>query len=53
VIGYGSATSSSTGIEIGFADANGSPLAAPVYSEGAVTAWGQRMDQFLTALGAP
>jgi membrane-bound lytic murein transglycosylase B len=53
VIGLGSATSSSTGIEIGFADANGSPLAAPVYSEGAVTAWGQRMDQFLTALGAP
>ncbi|HEY8641075.1 MAG TPA: lytic murein transglycosylase [Solirubrobacterales bacterium] len=38
---------------IGFADANGSPLAAPVYSEGDVTAWGQRMDQFLTALGAP
>jgi membrane-bound lytic murein transglycosylase B len=53
VIGFGSATSSSTGIEIGFADANGSPLAAPVYSEGDVTAWGQRMDQFLTALGAP
>jgi membrane-bound lytic murein transglycosylase B len=53
VIGFGSATSLSTGIEIGFADANGSPLAAPVYSEGDVTAWGQRMDQFLTALGAP
>jgi murein DD-endopeptidase MepM/ murein hydrolase activator NlpD len=53
VIGFASATSLSTGIEIGFADANGSPLAAPVYSEGDVTAWGQRMNQFLTALGAP
>jgi membrane-bound lytic murein transglycosylase B len=53
VIGFGSATSSSTGIEIGFADASGAPLAHSVYIEGAVTAWGQRMDAFLTQLGAP
>ena len=46
VIGFGSATSSSTGIEIGFADASGAPLAHGVYIEGAVTAWGQRMDAF-------
>jgi hypothetical protein len=53
VIAVGSESSSSTGIEIGFADASGSPLAAPVYSEGDVTAWGQLMDQFLSELGVP
>jgi membrane-bound lytic murein transglycosylase B len=52
-IGFGGPTASSTGIEIGFADANGSPLAAPVYSEGDVTAWGQRMALFLSELGVP
>ncbi len=53
VIAIGSATAASTGIEIGFADANGSPLAAPVYSEGDVTAWGQQMALFLSELGVP
>ncbi len=53
VIAFGSATSSSTGIEIGFADATGAPLAAPIYSEGDVTAWGQRMALFLSELGVP
>jgi len=53
VIAFGSATSASTGIEIGFADANGTPLAHDVYTEGDVTAWGQVMAQFLSELGVP
>jgi murein DD-endopeptidase MepM/ murein hydrolase activator NlpD len=53
VIAFGSATSASTGIEIGFADANGVPLAHDVYTEGDVTAWGQVMAQFLSELGVP
>ncbi len=52
-IGFASATSASTGIEIGFADASGAPLAAPVYSEGDVTAWGEQMALFLSELGVP
>ena len=53
VIAYASGSSESTGIEVGFADASGAPLAHDVYTEGMVTSWGQRMDQFLTQLGAP
>jgi hypothetical protein len=48
----GVANNGGAGIEIGWADATGSPLAAPIYNEGDVTAWGQLMDQFLTELGA-
>jgi hypothetical protein len=53
VIALAGPTSLSTGIEIGFADANGVPLAHDVYTEGDVTAWGQLMDQFLSELGVP
>jgi murein DD-endopeptidase MepM/ murein hydrolase activator NlpD len=53
VIAVAGPTSLSTGIEIGFADVNGVPLAHDVYTEGDVTAWGQLMDQFLSELGAP
>jgi murein DD-endopeptidase MepM/ murein hydrolase activator NlpD len=38
-------------IEIGWADAAGRPLAAPVYSEGDVTKWGSDFRDFLTGLG--
>jgi murein DD-endopeptidase MepM/ murein hydrolase activator NlpD len=38
-------------IEVGFADANGVPLAHSVYQEGDVTEWGQRMAAFLHELG--
>jgi hypothetical protein len=41
-------------IETGFADANGVPLAHSVYTEGAVTEWGQKMAAFLKELnGSP
>ncbi|HEX8752196.1 MAG TPA: lytic murein transglycosylase [Solirubrobacterales bacterium] len=41
-------------IEIGFADANGVPLAHSVYTEGLVTEWGQKMAAFLKELnGSP
>ena len=38
-------------IEIGFADAAGRPLAAPVYTEGKVTKWGTEMRNFLGSTG--
>jgi hypothetical protein len=38
-------------IEIGWADAAGRPLAAPVYTEGKVTAWGTRFGTFLRSMG--
>jgi murein DD-endopeptidase MepM/ murein hydrolase activator NlpD len=38
-------------IEVGFADANGVPLAHSVYQEGDVTDWGQQMAGFLHELG--
>lgn len=40
-----------TGIEIGFADRNGVPLAHAGYTEGKVTGWGRRMATYLKALG--
>jgi hypothetical protein len=41
-----------TGIEIGWADNDGQPHAAPCYSEGVKTASGKRMARFLKSLGA-
>ncbi len=38
-------------MEIGWADAAGRPLAAPVYSEGDVTKWGSDFRDFLEGLG--
>jgi hypothetical protein len=38
-------------IEVGFADANGVPLAHSVYQEGDVTEWGQKMAAFLKEIG--
>jgi hypothetical protein len=40
-------------IEIGFSDAAGVPLAHDNYTEGKVTAWGRKMDSFLSSVGAP
>ena len=40
-------------IEIGFADASGLALAHGVYTEGMVTDWGRKMDDFLSSVGAP
>jgi murein DD-endopeptidase MepM/ murein hydrolase activator NlpD len=40
-------------IEIGFADAAGAPLSAPIYHEGDETAWGARMANFLAGIGSP
>jgi hypothetical protein len=40
-------------IEIGFADSAGVPLAHDHYTEGKVTGWGRKMDDFLTSVGAP
>lgn len=40
-------------IEIGFSDANGSPLASPEYTEGMETKAGKEMAAFLDSLGAP
>jgi hypothetical protein len=41
---------SSTGIEIGFADANGVPLSHPEYTEGKETVHGKEMARFLAHL---
>ncbi len=40
-------------IEIGFADASGLALAHNTYTEGKVTSWGRKMDDFLSSVGAP
>jgi hypothetical protein len=40
-------------IEIGFSDPAGAPLAHDNYTEGKVTAWGRKMDSFLSSVGAP
>jgi hypothetical protein len=40
-------------IEIGFSDAAGAPLAHDTYTEGKVTAWGRKMSDFLSSVGAP
>ena len=42
-----------TGIETGFADASGVPLAHAGYTEGKVTGWGTKMRQFLDMLEHP
>jgi len=39
-------------IEMGWADAGGSPIAYPCYKEGKATASGKRMARFLASLGA-
>jgi hypothetical protein len=38
-------------IEIGFADAAGTPLSHAIYHEGMVTPWGRRMASFLHSIG--
>jgi hypothetical protein len=40
-------------IEIGFADAAGTPLSHAIYHEGMVTPWGRKMAAFLSSVGAP
>ncbi|MFI5027364.1 MAG: lytic murein transglycosylase [Solirubrobacterales bacterium] len=40
-------------IEMGFADAAGAPLSAPIYHEGDETAWGARMADFMAGIGSP
>lgn len=47
-IGYG--VFGETGIEIGFADANGVPLSHAEYTEGKETIWGKKIKAFLQAL---
>ncbi len=39
-------------IEIGFADSSGAPLSSASYQEGEETAWGRRMDEFLSHLSS-
>jgi hypothetical protein len=43
----------STGVEIGFADANGVPLSHATHREGKETKWGRRMASFLSSIGTP
>ena len=40
-------------IEIGFVAPPGLALAHDTYTEGKVTAWGRKMDDFLSSVGAP
>ncbi len=40
-------------IEMGFADANGTPLSHAEYTEGVETVWGHRMAEFLSTVGGP